>query len=120
MDIMKKVALRTGIVLTGLCGVVLLGGGKVMSGTLLIAMTFLMVLPVRWHKVPRWARAGLICAVFGVVMWNISTTELPDPSNGMTAACANESVGANTSTGLEFLDQLTHIFDGFLAQAAPS
>ncbi|MBB5804846.1 hypothetical protein F4560_004614 [Saccharothrix ecbatanensis] len=120
MDTLKKMAMRTGIVLTGLCGVVLLGGGKVASGTLLIAMTFIMVLPVRRHKLPGWARAGLICAVFGAVIWNISTTELPDPSNRMVMACADESLNTYTPTGFKFLDQLNLIFSSFLAQAAPS
>jgi hypothetical protein len=120
METLKKIAMWTGIVLTGLCGIVLLGGGKVGSGTLLIATTFIMVLPVRRHKLPRWARVGLICAVFAVVISNISTTELPDPSNGMVVACDNESADTYTSTGFKFLDQLTYIFNVFLSQAAPS
>ncbi|THV40184.1 hypothetical protein [Glycomyces buryatensis] len=120
MDTLKKIAMWTGIVITGLCGVVLLGGGKVGSGTLLIATTFIMVLPVRQHKLPRWARVGLICAVFGVVIWNISTTDLPDPSNVMVAACGNEAADTYTPTGFKFWDQVTYIFSGFLAQAAPS
>ncbi|MBB5940195.1 hypothetical protein [Streptomyces zagrosensis] len=120
MDNLKKIAMWTGIILTGLCGVMLLGGGKVMSGTLLIATAFIMVLPVRRPKVPRWARIGLICAVFGVVIWNISTTDLPNPSNGMAMSCDNEHADTYTSTGFKFLDQVTYIFSDFLSQAAPS
>ncbi len=120
MDNLKKIAMWTGIVFTGLCGVVLLGGGKVVSGTLLIATTFIMVLPVRRPKLPRWARVGLLCAVFGVVIWNISTTDLPTPSNQMVMSCANEHADTYTSTGFKFLDQVTYIFNSFLSQAEPS
>lgn len=120
MDTLKKTAMWTGMVLTGLCGVVLLGGGKVGSGALLIATTFLMVRPVRRPQLPRWVRVGLIVAVFGVVISNISTTELPDPSNAMVMRCGDEHTDTYTSTGFKFLDQVTYIFSGFLAQAAPS
>ncbi len=120
MDTLKTVSMWTGIVITGLCGVVLLGGGKVMSGTLLVATAFILALPVRRHKLPLWARVGLICAVFAVVIWNISTTDLPDPSNAMVAGCTDEAAFAYTPTGFRFLDQLTLIFSHFLAQAAPS
>lgn len=120
MGTFKKTAMWTGIVVTGLCGVALLGGGKVMSGTLLIATAFIMVRPIRQLKLPRWARIGLLCAVFAVVAWNISTTELPDPSNSMVTACGNEVADTYTPTGLKFLDQVTYIFSSFLAQAAPS
>ncbi|MEO3756343.1 hypothetical protein [Streptomyces sp. B6B3] len=120
MDNLKKIAKWAGIVFTGLCGVVLLGGGKVTSGILLIATAFIMVLPVRRPMLPRWAWVGLICAVFGVVIWNISTTDLPNSSNVMMAGCANENSDTYTSTGFKFLDQVTHIFRGFLSQAEGS
>jgi hypothetical protein len=120
MDNLKKIAMRTGIVLTGLCSIVLLGGGKVQSGTLLFATTFIMVLPAKRPKLPSWAQVGLICAVFGVVILNISTTDLPHSSNGMVMSCANEHADTYTQTGFKFLDQVTYIFSGFLSQAAPS
>ncbi|ACQ80224.1 hypothetical protein Bcav_1969 [Beutenbergia cavernae DSM 12333] len=120
MHTLKTIATWTGITLTGLCGVVLLGGGKVTSGFLLVATAFVMVLPVVRGKLPLWARIGLICAVFGVVMLNISTTELPGSSNGMVMACADESARTFTPTGFTFWDQVRYIFGSFLAQAAPS
>jgi hypothetical protein len=127
MDILKKTAMWTGIVLTGLCGVVLLGGGKVVSGTLLIAMAFTMVLSVRRpvrpaerRRLPRWVGGALICAVFGVVIWNISTTDLPAPSSGMGACNSASAEGAHSSTGIKFFDQVADIFDGFVSQADPS
>jgi hypothetical protein len=120
MDNLKKTAMWTGIAVTGLCGVILLGGGKVQSGTLLIVMTFLMAMPGRQHRLPLWLRVGLICAVFGVVAWNISTTELPAPMNGMGMACGYETADFYSPTGIKFLDQVMYIFSGFVAQAAPS
>ncbi|MDA1361745.1 hypothetical protein O1R50_19105 [Glycomyces luteolus] len=120
MDTFKKTAMWTGIVITGLCGVVLLGGGKVQSGTLLTATAFILALPVKRHRLPLWARIGLICAVFGLVALNISTTELPGSANGMAAACGDEVADTYTPTGIEFVDQVSYIFAGFLAQAAPS
>jgi len=120
MDTFKTVAMWTGIVITGACGVVLLGGGKVMSGTLLIATAFILALSVRQHRLHRWVRVGLVCAVYGLVIWNISTTELPNSSNIMVAACSDESAFTYTPTGFRFLDQVTYIFGHFLAQAAPS
>ena len=116
MDTFKKVAMWTGIVVTGLLGIVLLGGGKVQSGTLLIFTAFAMAVPVRRHRLPRWVRIVLVCAVYGLVMLNISTTELPDPS---MVRCG-EYADWYTPTGIEFLDQVQYIFSGFLAQAAPS
>lgn len=120
MDNLKKMATWTGIVLTGLFGVVLLGAGKVASGTLLFATTFLMVLTVGRPRPPRWARVGLICAVFGFVIWNISTTDLPNSHNEMAMSCSNEHADTYTSTGFTFLDQVTYIFSSYLSQAAAS
>jgi hypothetical protein len=119
MDKLKKTAMWTGIVVIGLCGVVLLGGGKVTSGTLMVTTAFLLVLPFGPRKLPRWLGVALLCAVFALVIWNISTTELPDPSRGMVA-CGNEVSELYSPTGIEFLDQVMYIFSGFLAQAAPS
>ncbi|GAB3764951.1 hypothetical protein [Microlunatus parietis] len=120
METVKKIAAWTGIVLTGLSGIVLLGGGKVTSGALLIATSFILVRPIRRLALPGWARAGLICAVFAVVIWNISTTELPNPSNDRAVSCARESAFAVTPTGFTFLDQVIYIVSTFVAQAAPS
>lgn len=116
----KKTAMWTGIVLTGLFGVVLLGGGKVTSGTLLVATAFILALPVKRHRLPLWVRALLIGAVFALVMWNISTTEMPDPSRGTVMACGTETAFTQTLTGFGLLDKVVYIFNGFLAQAAPS
>ncbi|WP_026929423.1 hypothetical protein [Glycomyces tenuis] len=120
MTTFKKTAMWTGIVLTGLFGVVMLGGGKIWSGTLLIATAFIMVLPFWRDRLPRWVRAVLICAVFAVVIANISTTTLPGSSGGMVTACGDEAADTYTSTGFEFLDQVLYIFDGFVSQAQPS
>ncbi|SDE53412.1 hypothetical protein [Glycomyces harbinensis] len=120
MDKFKTVAVWTGIVVIGLCGVVLLGGGKVMSGTLMVATAFILALPVKRHRLPRWVRVVLLGVVFAMVAWNISTTDLPDPSHMMVAGCVDESASTYTRTGITFLDQVLYIFSGFLAQAAPS
>jgi hypothetical protein len=117
MDTLKKTLMWTGIVVTGLCGIVLLGGGKVTSGTLLIATTFGMMLPIG-QRLPRWARIGLVCAVFGLVIWNISTTDLPAP--GMAEACTSGPADLPASTGVKFLDQVRDIFNGFVSQAESS
>lgn len=116
----KKAAMWTGIVVTALCGVVLLGGGKVVSGTLLIATAFIMVRPIRRLKLPLWARIGLLCAVYGLVALNISTTDLPLSSNGMVMACGSEAADGFTPTGIKFWDQVRWIFSSFLAQAESS
>lgn len=79
----RKMAMWTGIALTGMCGIVLLGGGKVQSGALLIITAFVMTLLVGRNKLPVWLRVVLLCAVFGLVIANISTTQLPTRSDGM-------------------------------------
>jgi len=119
MDTFKKAAMWTVIVLAGLCGIVLLGGGKVVSGILLIATAFVIVLPISRRKLPQWARLVIVCAVFGVAIWNISTTDLPAP-NGTVEACTSESTGAYTSTGFKFFDQVRDIFNSFVSQAEQS
>jgi hypothetical protein len=118
MDKFKKIAMWTGIVLIGVCGVILLGGGKIVSGTLLVTTAFLMMLPSGPRKLPLWIGIPLLCAIFALVAWNISTTQLPDPS-GMVA-CGHEISDIYSPTGIEFVDQVMYIFSGFLAQAAPS
>lgn len=120
MDTLKKIAMWTGIVLIGMCGVALLGGGKVMSGTLLIATSFAMTLPRMRRRIRPWGHAVLLCAVFGVVLWNISTTELPSSSNAMVVACTDGPAETYTHTGFKLLDQVTYIFGNFLSQASPS
>ncbi|GAA2273851.1 hypothetical protein GCM10009853_029650 [Glycomyces scopariae] len=115
MDTLKKSAKWTGIVLIGLLGVVLLGGGKVTSGTLLVATAFIAALPVRRHRLPLWVRIALICAVFALVAWNISTTDLP----GSGAMTCTENSETFAPTGVKFIDQFLHIVNGFIAQAAP-
>lgn len=116
MDTFKKTAKWTGIVFTGLLGIVLLGGGKIQSGTLLVFTAFALAVPVRRRRLPLWVRIVLVCAVYGLVISNISTTELPDPS--MTRC--GEYADWYTPTGIEFVDQLQYIFSGFIAQAEPS
>lgn len=116
MDKLKKIAMWTGIVVIGACGVILLGGGKVMSGTLMVTTAFLLALPSGPRKLPLWVGIPLLCAVFALVALNISTTELPRP--GMVA-CGDEVSELYSPTGIEFLDQVMYIFSGFLAQAEP-
>ncbi|HEY1176349.1 MAG TPA: hypothetical protein VGF17_09335, partial [Phytomonospora sp.] len=60
MQSFKRTAMWTGIALTGACGVVLLGGGKIVSGTLLIITAFTMALLVGRDKIPIWARVVLL------------------------------------------------------------
>ena len=119
MDTLRKAAAWTGIVLAGACGVVLLGGGKIGSGILLIATTFVMVLPA-WRRLPGWARASVLVAVLAVVAANVSTTPLPGSSTGLVTPCGDEAATTFTPTGIRFLDQLRYILDSFLTQAAPS
>jgi hypothetical protein len=120
MGTFKKIAMWTGIVLTGMCGVVLLGGGKIGSGILLITTAFVMALLVGRSKLPVWVRVMLLCVIFGLVIWNISTTEIPDPSDPIAMGCGDEFAFAYTPSGIKFLDQVVRIFNSFLAQAAPS
>lgn len=120
MGTFKKVAMWAGIALTGMCGVVLLGGGKIVSGTLLITTAFVLALPVGRSKLPVWVRVVLLCAVFGLVIWNISTTELPNPSDTMAMGCGEELAFDYQPSGITFVDQVVRIFNTFLAEAAPS
>lgn len=117
MHSFKRIATWTGIALTCACGIVLLGGGKIVSGTLLVITAFTMALLVGRNKIPVWARVVLLCAVFGLVTWNISTTELPAPSDGMVIACPGQTVEFHESTGFKFLDQLILISGSFIDQA---
>ncbi|MFG3339956.1 hypothetical protein [Glycomyces sp. NPDC048151] len=119
MDRFKKAARWAGIALTGIIGIILLGAGKVQSGTLLILTAFALAVPTR-RRPPLWVRIVLIAAIYGLVALNISTTSLPAPSNGMTVACGEEYADWYTPTGIEFVDQLQYLLSGFLAQAAPS
>ncbi|MEU6247842.1 hypothetical protein [Glycomyces sp. NPDC047010] len=119
MGTFKKTAMWTGIVLTGLCGIVLLGGGKIVSGSLLIVTAFVMALLVGRSKIPVWLRAVILCAIFALVIWNISTTELPDPNDPIAMGCGELAFDYEPS-GIKFLDQVVRIFNSFLAQAAPS
>ncbi|WP_199615063.1 hypothetical protein [Paenibacillus alkalitolerans] len=100
-----------GIILTGLCGVVLLGGDKVTSGILLIVTMIIMLLPIKQNKILCWVRLGFVCVMFCLVIWNISTTELP---GDRFAKIQNGPPNETYSTGFRFLDQLIHIFKGFL------
>lgn len=120
METVRKTAIWTGIVLIGLCGIVLLGGGKIVSGTLLVITAFVMVLPIWRHTSLRWLMAVLTCAIFGLVIWNISTTDLPAPSDGMVVACTESAMEVPPSTGIKFFDQVAYIFSGFLSQAEGS
>lgn len=120
METVKKMAIGTGIALTGVCGIVLLGGGKIVSGTLLVVLTFVMLLPFWRRWVPLWARVGLVCVLFALVIWNISTTELPAPVNEMEVGGCIEEGRTAPSTGFKFLDQVMLIVNSFIAQAEPS
>ncbi|NUQ91007.1 MAG: hypothetical protein HOQ43_21400 [Glycomyces artemisiae] len=120
MGTFKKTAMWTGIVLTGLCGIVLLGGGKIGSGSLLIVTAFTMALLVGRSPVPVWLRVVLICAVFALVIANISTTQIPDPSDPFAMGCGEELAFDYEPSGFKFLDQVVRIFNTFLAEAAPS
>ncbi|GAA1695719.1 hypothetical protein GCM10009830_49560 [Glycomyces endophyticus] len=120
MDILKKTALWTGIVLLGMCGVVLLGGGKITSGILLIVVAFALVLTVGRRRLPLWgnvALTALVLVVLGLVAWNVSTTDLPP--KGVEAAMACSEAVDYPSTGVRLFDQAVYIFNGFAAQAAP-
>ena len=119
----KKTMKWIGIILTGIWGIVWLGGDKITSGTLLVIVTIVMILPISQNKTLHWLRIGFICIVFCLVIWNITTTELPgdhffrptpffrpDPS----AANPSEITEEGYSTGIRFFDQVIHIFKGFL------
>ncbi|GAA1680922.1 hypothetical protein GCM10009830_30020 [Glycomyces endophyticus] len=118
MNTTKKTALWTGVAVTGLLGVVLLGGGKIQSGTLLILTAFALAQPAARRRLPLWLGVALVGVLYGLVAWNISTTELPDPSAGMMS-CEEHSEWYDP-TGIRFVDQLMWILSGFTAQAAPS
>lgn len=120
MGLLRKAAMWAGIALTGMCGIVLLGGGKIGSGILLIATTFIMALLVGRSRLPIWVRVVLLCAVFGVVLLNISTTEIPDPSDPIAMSCGEELAFEYQPSGVKLLDQAVRIFNVFLAEAAPS
>jgi hypothetical protein len=119
MGTFKKTAKWTVIVVTGLVGIVLLGGGKIQSGSLLIFAAFALAVPKR-HRLPLWVRIGLLCALYGMVAWNISTTEIPDPSDGLRVSCGTEVADWDAPTGITLLDKAFYIFSTFAAQAAPS
>lgn len=111
IHLLKKTMIWIGIILTGLCGVVLFGGDKITSGIMLIVTMIIMILPIKQNKILRRVRIGFVCVVLCLVIWNISTTDLPGdfpfiPSTG--------EVSDAYSTGIRFLDQLIHIFKGFL------
>ncbi|MFD7310663.1 hypothetical protein [Promicromonospora sp. NPDC059942] len=114
----RKIAMWAGTAVTGLCGIVLLGGGKIHSGTLLIVTAFVAVILVGRTRPPVWVRVVLLCAIYGAVIANISTTELPSSSD--TKVIASSENVAPPSTGYRFLDQLIYISNNFLTQAAPS
>jgi hypothetical protein len=120
MSLLRKVAMWAGIALTGMCGVVLLGGGKIGSGILLIATTFIMALLVGRARLPIWVRVVVLCAVFGLVILNISTTEIPDPSDPIAMSCGEELAFDYQPSGVKLLDQAVRILNVFLAEAAPS
>nr|BFF24883.1 hypothetical protein GCM10025732_28480 [Glycomyces mayteni] len=70
--------------------------------------------------IPVRLRVVLLCAVFALVAWNISTTELPNPSDPLAMGCGEELAFDYEPSGFTFLDQVVRIFNVFLAQAAPS
>jgi hypothetical protein len=119
MGTFKKTVKWTVIVVTGLVGIVLLGGGKIHSGSLMTFAAFALAVPVK-HRLPLWVRIGLLCALYGMVTWNISTTEIPDVANGMRASCGTEVADWYAPTGIALLDKAFYIFSVFAAQAAPS
>jgi hypothetical protein len=96
-----KIMKWIGIILTGLSGVVWLGGNKIGAGFLLIFTMIFMVLPIKHNKTLRRIRIGFACLVFCLVIWNITQTEIPSDYDGY-------------STGIRFFDQVLLIFNGFL------
>jgi cell division protein FtsW (lipid II flippase) len=78
--------------------VILLSVNKISSSIVLIITFVVVLLPLKsqWAK---WCRVAFVLVVFALVAWNISTTEYP--------------VGYY-NTGFKFFDQVLHIFDGFL------
>jgi hypothetical protein len=119
MDTLKKAAKWAIIVVTGLLGIILLGGGKIQSGTLMVFAAFALAVPNR-HRLPVWVRLGLLCALYALVTWNVSTTELPNDANDMWGSCEPEVAGFYAPTGIGLLDRAFYIFSVFVAQAAPS
>lgn len=114
-EIVKMIFTRAGSILTGLLGIILFGGDKVASGSLLMITAVVLALPIRQNKALRLARAGFVCLVIAVVIWNISTTQVPgDPGVFMVQGYSPSPDGIAYRTGFRFLDQLVYIFEGFL------
>ncbi len=103
-----------GILLMGAFGIVILIGDKVTSGTLLIASAVLLLLPLKEKKALWWLRAVWVCVLLAFVAWNISTTDLPRDNFFMPFPGTENSLSNRYATGVRFIDQLIHIFDGFL------
>lgn len=111
----KKILRIIGISLIGLFGIVMLGGDKVTSGIMLLVTTGILLLPIQQNKTLRWVRIGFVCVVFCFVIWNISTTDLPTDNPFLPSPVKNPSEFSSTHfTGIRFIDQLIHIFNGFL------
>lgn len=111
---LAKILKLVGIILTGLFGIIILGGDKVTSGILLIATMIFMLLPIKQSKILRLIRIGAVCVVFSLVLWNISATELPSDNPIMGQPVDIPKPIITYSTGVKFFDQLIHIFNGFL------
>jgi hypothetical protein len=90
-----KIAAAT---LIGMCVVILLSVNKFSASVVLTVTAVVIVLPKTRSRALTWGRIAFVVVAFALVAWNISTTEYMD-------CYATES---------RFLDQLQHIFDGFL------
>lgn len=88
-----------GVVLIGICVIVLLGANKITSSIVLTATAIIILLPIGARKWLTWCRVAFVLAAFAFVLWNISTTEYPP---------------MYYHTGFKFFDQLLYIFDVFL------
>jgi hypothetical protein len=85
-------------VLIGMCEVILISFNKFSASIVLVVAAIILWLPIKDSKPLQWGRVALLALMFAMVLWNISTTEYRD--------CYG--------TEVKFLDQLQHIFDGFL------
>ena len=86
-------------VLIGICVVILLSVNKITSSIVLIAIVIVIFLPIGKSKALKWARVAFVLVSFVLILWNISTTELPKE---------------HIQTGCWFFDKVIHLFNGLL------
>lgn len=82
----------------GMCVMILLSVNKMASSVVLTLTAIAIMLPIRNSGPIKWLRIVFVLVAFAFVLWNVSTTDYQD--------CYD--------TGFKFLDQVLHIFDGFL------